>query len=369
MAAAGINHEMTTLPPPGSGRPGQRIARVVVGVLLVLLGSWILRPFLPALVWAGVFAIASWPLYGRLCSVVPERRGRWLCPLLGTLAIGVVFVVPLGFGIAEVAREARLLVRLANEVQRTGIPVPDWVEHLPGLGSTLAGWWRDNLSDPEAARALFGHASTATMVGWTRDVGLLAAQRLTVFAFMLLTLFFLFRDGRALAQRLLRLTVELLGQRGEGLAEHVVAAVHGTVNGLVLVGLGEGLVLGIAYAVLSVPHAAMLGAVTGVLAIIPFGAPVVFTSAAGVLLVQSKPVEAAVLIGFGMLVLFVADHVIRPVLIGGAVRLPFLWVLLGILGGVETFGLLGLFLGPATMAALICLWRDWLEVAPVAAGE
>jgi predicted PurR-regulated permease PerM len=60
-------------------------------------------------------------------------------------------------------------------------------------------------------------------------------------------------------------------------------------------------------------------------------------------------------------VIFVADHFIRPVLIGGAARLPFLLVLLGLLGGLETFGFLGLFLGPAVMAALIALWRDWTE--------
>jgi predicted PurR-regulated permease PerM len=60
-----------------------------------------------------------------------------------------------------------------------------------------------------------------------------------------------------------------------------------------------------------------------------------------------------------MAITFTADHFVRPVLIGGATRLPFIWVLLGILGGVESFGLLGLFLGPAIMAALILLWREW----------
>ena len=63
--------------------------------------------------------------------------------------------------------------------------------------------------------------------------------------------------------------------------------------------------------------------------------------------------------------MFIADHFVRPVLIGGAARLPFLWVLLGILGGLETFGFLGLFLGPAMMAALIALWREWTEIPAV----
>ena len=64
------------------------------------------------------------------------------------------------------------------------------------------------------------------------------------------------------------------------------------------------------------------------------------------------------------MVVFVADHFVRPVLIGGAIRLPFLWVLMGILGGLEAFGILGLFLGPAIMAALISLWREWTDASP-----
>ncbi len=67
-----------------------------------------------------------------------------------------------------------------------------------------------------------------------------------------------------------------------------------------------------------------------------------------------------------MAVTFTADHFVRPVLIGGATKLPFIWVLLGILGGVEAWGLLGLFLGPAIMAALIMMWREW---ASEGAGE
>jgi predicted PurR-regulated permease PerM len=78
-----------------------------------------------------------------------------------------------------------------------------------------------------------------------------------------------------------------------------------------------------------------------------------------VLLAQGAAMGAAAVFGAGMVVLFIADHAIRPVLIGGATRLPFLLVLVGILGGVEVWGLAGLFVGPALMAALTQLWRDW----------
>ena len=82
--------------------------------------------------------------------------------------------------------------------------------------------------------------------------------------------------------------------------------------------------------------------------------------AALLLLAAGKTVAAIGLFVTGSVVIFAADHFIRPALIGGTTRLPFIWVLLGILGGIETFGLLGLFVGPAVMAALILLWREWV---------
>ena len=78
---------------------------------------------------------------------------------------------------------------------------------------------------------------------------------------------------------------------------------------------------------------------------------------------KSAVTGAVIVLAIGFAVVGVADHFIRPALIGGATRLPFLWVLIGILGGVETLGLLGLFVGPATMAVLVMLWREAVERA------
>jgi predicted PurR-regulated permease PerM len=155
----------------------------------------------------------------------------------------------------------------------------------------------------------------------------------------------------------------LLGPSGERIAHHMIAAVHGTVVGMVLVGLAEGVVIGCAYALAGLPHLVPLTALTGVLAVIPFGAPVVFWGAGFYLVSIGNTGGAIGVVAFGLLVVFVADHFIRPFLIGGAARVPFLWVLLGLLGGVEAFGLIGLFLGPVVMAALISLWREWADPA------
>ena len=343
------------MPPPGT----QRVARIGVAVGLFALGLWMVREFLPALLWAVVFAIAAWPLYARF--VRQGKQAARQAPLLFTLLVGLLFVVPLVIVAIVAAREARVLIESMIEAQRTGLAVPDWLIRLPYIGDRAATWWRQNLSDPEAASELLGRVDRRVLIHWTSVFGAQLVRRLVLFAIMLLTLFFLFRDGTRLGQRVLALANRISGPPTERLAKHMIAAVHGTVNGLVLVGLAEGLILAIAYVATRVPHPVLFGAATGVLAIIPFGAPVVFSAASLLLLAQGRTVAAAVLFGFALAVVFVADHFVRPVLIGGAVRLPFLWVLLGILGGVETFGLLGLFLGPAIMAALYSLWQDWTD--------
>jgi predicted PurR-regulated permease PerM len=126
----------------------------------------------------------------------------------------------------------------------------------------------------------------------------------------------------------------------------------------VLVGLAEGVLLGIGYQFAGVPSAVLWAAATGVLAIIPFGAPLAFGAVAFLLLYQGNTMGAAAIVGWGAVVLFVADHFVRPTIIGNATKLPFLAVLLGILGGVETLGLIGLFVGPVVMTLFVTLWHE-----------
>ena len=192
-----------------------------------------------------------------------------------------------------------------------------------------------------------------------RNAGQQVIRRLTLFTFTLVTLFFLFREGRTVIGQLRRASARAFGPNGERVARQIVASIHGTVSGLVLVGMGEGVILGLVYAFAGLTHPTVFGALTGIAAIIPFAAPVVFGVAALLLAAQGSVTAAIAVFAIGIAVTFAADHFVRPVLIGGATQLPFLWVLLGILGGVEQWGLLGLFVGPAIMSALILLWRDF----------
>ena len=350
-----------SLPPPP---PSQRAARLVVTAVLAALGVWILWDFLPALGWAIVFAVATWPLYTGLRRLLPlGGRGSVAAPLAFTLIVGLLFLAPVAGMAIAIGREVLFVARWLPTIEDTGMPAPEWLAGLPLAGHYAAQWWQANLSDPQTVAALFGRLDRGVVIDWTRLLGTQLARRSTVLIFTLLTLFFLYRDGERLVHDLEALTLRLVGPQGRRVGVQMVLAVRGTVNGLVLVGMAEGVLLGLAYGFLDVPRAALFGGATAVLGMIPFGAPLIFTVAALVLLAQSGLLPAAILFGFGCVVVFIADHFVRPVLIGGQAKLPFLWVLLGILGGLEGFGLVGLFLGPAVMAALIALWREWVAAA------
>ena len=356
---------VATVPQPRSLLRGQSAARIALSLALIALGAYVLEGFLRALIWAGILAIATWPLYGRTQARFGAGRHNILLPLLFTVGATLVFVVPLVLVALQAGHEAGTTIRWINEARLHGAAPPDWLAHLPLAGPQASAWWDANLTRPDDAAALLGRLDRTEMLQTGRRVGEQVARRGVLFGFTLVTLFFLYRDGAGLIGCMQVASRRLVGRHGEEVGRQIVASIHGTVNGMVLVGLGVGALLGVGYALAGVPHPVLLGALTAVAAIIPLGAPVVLAVASLLVLVTGSTGIAIGLFVFGMVVVFVADHAVRPVLIGGATKLPFLWVLLGILGGVETFGLLGLFLGPAIMAALILLWRDWTEGAKV----
>jgi predicted PurR-regulated permease PerM len=206
---------------------------------------------------------------------------------------------------------------------------------------------------------------TEALARWSRTLAGEVVVRVVTLVFTLLTLFFVYRNGNQLVRESLRVGRRVFGASSSHLGREAVAAVRATVNGLVLVGLAEGVLLGIVYILAGVRHPVLFGFATAVLASIPFGAPVVFAIAATSLLLDARFTAAVMVLVVASVVVFVADHFVRPALIGMSTRLPFLWILLGIFGGLETFGLVGLFIGPAVLAVVFAMWREAAALADI----
>ncbi|NLG91152.1 MAG: AI-2E family transporter [Acetobacter sp.] len=344
--------------PSQRSRRGQEMARTVLALFIVGVAVYTIQGFLPALAWGSVFAIATWPLYTRACNKWPHAASGTLLPLLFTAAMALLFVIPLTLVTLEAVGEAQSALEWVSHAREYGVPVPDAIHRLPFGSATISKWWQAHLSDPRDLSGMLGNLDSKG-VAVTRAVGSQVAHRATLFCFSILTLFFLYKDGLSVIRQCRVVSCRAFGKRGESIGRQIVASIHGSVQGLVLVGIGEGLLLGIIYVFAHAPHPALFGVITAVAAMIPFCAMIAVGLVSLLILVQGSSVAAITTFCVGAVIIFTADHFIRPALIGGSTKLPFLWVLLGILGGAETWGLIGLFIGPAVMAALNLLWCRW----------
>lgn len=335
-----------------------RLAQIVMVLAFLALGVWIASGFLRAILWGAIIAIAIAPGYARAEARWPAGRRTWL-PALVTLGMAVLVLTPLTAGVVEATHDAHQVADWLVIARHDGIPLPVWAKQLPFGGQALADWWAATLATPDAAAGTLDKVNAVAM-RHSRLFGIDVLRRSIAFIFALLTLFFLLRDRTAIAAQAIAAGHRLFGASGERVAEQILRSVRGTINGLVLVGIGEGVVAALIYLAGGVPHALLLGAATGIAAVIPLGAAVVIVFAGLLLLATGSALAAAAVITISLVFVLIVDHTLRPALIGTTTRLPFLWVLIGILGGVESLGMLGLFVGPAVMAVLVMLWRDFV---------
>src|SRR5262249_46041015 len=158
-----------------------------------------------------------------------------------TLVVAVFAVLPFALFGAEIAREAASIIALVEAARRGELQPPDWLAQLPLIGAYAASWWQAHLNSPDPSGRLLDSSETASAIQIGRDVGRSIARRFVPLGFTILTLLFLYKDGAHIAADAERLALRLFGTDGARHGRFAVSAIRTTVNGLVFVGLGEGL--------------------------------------------------------------------------------------------------------------------------------
>lgn len=332
--------------------------RIAIGILAA---AWVFffHGFLAPALAALVVACASWPLYSRLRS----RVGGDSAAAAVAIAFVIVFLVtPVVFSAYYASGEARQWVAWVARSNKTGIAPPDWLAGLPLAGEAVSAWWSENLGHPGAVGetlGLFGGANLQGIYRMALSVGGSMFGFLLSVVFMLFILFFLYRNGDAMRDQLRSVGEGILPGRWDRYSAVIPATVRSTVNGMTLIAIGEGFVLGVAYWIAGVPTPVTFGVLTGVMAMVPGGAPLSFTLVSAWLALSGSPMAGALLFSWGTVELFAVDKTIRPKLVGGPIKLPFLPTFFGLVGGVKTLGFLGLFVGPVVMALAFAAWKEW----------
>ena len=285
-AAARKDSDRADVREPLPLHPGARLsARVALAIVLLALALWTAADFLPALIWAAILAIAIWPLYARVTSQMSGGQSAVIA-FLCTLLVALTLFVPMALATYQIAQQSDVLVNWIKQARDSGVQVPEWVARLPIAADTLAQWWRENLTKPEAATAWLQSVNADKATDLVKTFGGQLLHRAFMFLVALLALFVFLRHGDSLARRVLTTADRIFGDPGEGLAEKMADAVRGTVHGTIVIAITEGLLIGVAYLLAGVPNPLLFIVLTIAFAMMPFGAWAAFTVAAITILVS-----------------------------------------------------------------------------------
>ncbi|WP_096786650.1 AI-2E family transporter [Rhodobacter sp. CZR27] len=340
-------------------------------LLLVLAASaYFFHGFLVPVLAALIIAFASWPLLLRLEHGLHISRGvagaLLVVMIVGFLVIPVMMALVYAFG------ELQVWIGWAINTNSVGAPPPQWLATLPHVGDWFAEQWRDYIGEPGAISELVQLVSGANIGTISRGIltaGTLAFHLALTLLFMLIALFIFYRDGERITAQVDRAGSRILPERWDRISRVVPATISSTVTGMTLIAMGEGVVLGTAYWIAGMASPVTLGVITGFMALVPGGAPFCVVAVSSYLAASGSPWAGLGLFLWGTIELFVVDKTIRPVLVGGPVKLPFLPTFFGLVGGIETMGIVGLFVGPVLMALLVAMWREWQREIDLSEAE
>src|SRR5215472_413584 len=319
---------------------------------------WILRPFLPAMIWATTLVVATWPIMVHVQRHLWNRRG--LAVAVMTLALLFVFVVPFWLAITTIAENFDRIVEWGNSLAVFKLPAPPkWLSGVPFFGERSAQFWQSIATtgiDPLIAKAApYAGGVASWFVAALGGLGIVLVQFLLTIA--IAAVLYLNGEQAALAAR--RFGHRLAGQRGEQSVLLAGQAIRSVALGVVVTAVAQSVLGGIGIAIAGVPFAAVLTAVMFMLCIAQLG-PLPVLVPVVIWLYWSGSSGWGTFLLVWTIVIGSLDSLLRPILIRKGAHLPLVLLLAGVIGGIIAFGLVGIFLGPVVLAVGYTLLQSWL---------
>jgi len=342
--------------------PSRDLARITLGVLVIVVlmiaSLWVLEPFLGATVWAAMVVVATWPMM----LAVQRRVGgrRWLAVSVMTLAILLVLLLPLVLAIGTIAENAEAITAAVKSALSRGVPPPPgWVERVPLAGRKVAQEWAQLAASSQEELAARATPYVRNAIQWfVGQVGGLGSMVLHLALTLVITVIF-YASGETAAAGVRRFARRLAGDRGDGSVVLAGQAIRAVALGVVVTAIAQTAGAGLGLAVCGVPYAAVFTAIVFVLCIAQLGPLLVLLPAVGWLYWSGSPVWGTVLLVWTILV-GTMDNVLRPILIRRGADLPLILIFAGVIGGLVSFGIIGLFVGPVILAVTYRLLEAWV---------
>lgn len=341
------------------------LARNTLAILCILgligLSLWVLRPFLAATVWATMIVVSTWPLFKSLELRLGNRR--LLAIILMSLGMLLLLILPLWLAVDTISGHSAQLTAAGKALAENGLPLPpDWVAGLPVVGEKLAATWT-RLAAAGTAGVMAEIMPYAADTGkWVlAQVGGLGGMLIQFLLVVTIAAIF-YAGGESAARMVLRFGRRLAGERGEHSIILAGQAIRGVALGVGGTAIVQTVLGGLGLAVVGVPFASLLSALMLMFCIAQIGPMLVLLPAVGWMYWTGDTGWATALLVWSLIV-GTLDNFLRPMLIKRGADLPLLLIFAGVIGGMLSFGLIGIFVGPVALAVTYTLLLAWIEDA------
>ncbi|MBI2988557.1 MAG: AI-2E family transporter [Deltaproteobacteria bacterium] len=329
------------------------------GLLLVIFyfSFLVISPFLKAITWAAILAIVVYPAYAWLLRLLKGRST--LAALIITILITLVVLVPAFRIVGFLSEEALELVKTARTLANGGEmelwKEKPWVRDLMNLWHAVSFELANFEIDLKKVLLQGAQLASGFLATQAREIAQDVFIFVVNFVLVLFTFFFFLRDGKEFCDKI-RGILPMDPEHQTHLFENIINALFAVIHGCLVVAMLQGLLAGLAYWLLGLPFALLLGVATAFCALLPVGgSTLVSIPASAYFLIQGDYLKGLILLAWSLGVVGTIDNVLKPLFIGSRLKFPILFLFFSILGGLKLFGVLGLILGPVLFALLAAL--------------
>lgn len=326
--------------------------QVAVRTVIIAIALFIISEFIQPIIWGGLLAVCLWRVNIWLTSKVGRIKSASILVFFASMA----FIVPIAYLLWRA--EIDLAPVIYNISQGYAPQPPAWLTSIPMIGAPINSWWSGFLDPSTLQHGLSEVANTASHSAIFKS----APSRLATVFFSIFTMLFCLISGEKIYAHLVDASQLIFGNDSDSVIQNVRSSINTTVSSILIIGIGEGLVVGVIYILCGLPYAAIFTVGACVAGMIPYALFI----AVGIMFFacMSYNIWLAILIlTVSIVLIFIGDHIVRPIMLRGETKTPFILSLFSILGGFETLGFIGLFVGPILVNLAILMWSKTREDA------
>ncbi len=344
------------------------LVRAVLGIMfiaaLTAASFWIMRPFLGAIIWATMIAVSTWPIMRKLEKWMFGKR--WAAVTVMTLGLLAVIALPAALTVLAVADNVDEVKAFVERLPTSEIPpAPEWVAKIPVVGAKAVEKWNASVALGMPALLDKMQPYLASVARWiASETGSFGAF-LVQFGLTVAITAVMFIGGETAVKGLRAFARRLGGEEGEATIPLAAGAIRGVAMGVVVTSVVQSLFAGIGLWIAGVPFTAALTVLMFVLCIAQLGPlPVMaFIVAWGY---HSLGSSWGTFLLVWAIVAGSINNVLQPMLIKKGADLPLLLIFAGVIGGLLTYGVIGLFIGPVVLAVAYTLLLSWVKAGETA---